>query len=283
MTDPVCGMKVDPVKTPHRHAHNGQDYFFCGGGCRSKFVADPDEYLDKSAAASPPAPPGTIYTCPMHPQVRQAGTGACPICGMALEPEDGGADDGGELADMTRRLGVSAVLTLPIVVLEMGQHFFGFAPLSHQASGLVQFALATPVVLWGGWPFFVRGVQSLRTRHLNMFTLIAMGTGVAYAYSVVAAFAPQLFPATFDNRHGGVALYFEAAAVITVLVLMGQVLELRARASTSAAIRALMQLAPHRAAACAPTAATRTCRSKRSPSATGCACGPAKKSRWTAA
>ena len=216
-TDPVCGMKVDPAKTPHRHAHNGQDYFFCGGGCRSKFVADPDKYLDKAAAAPPPAPPGAIYTCPMHPEVRQVGPGACPICGMALEPEAGGADDGGELADMTRRLWISAVLTLPVAVLEMGEHFFGFAPLSHRASSLVQLALATPVVLWGGWPFFVRGAQSLRTRHLNMFTLIAMGTGVAYGYSVVATFAPQLFPSLFGNRHGGVALYFEAAAVITVL------------------------------------------------------------------
>ncbi len=130
----------------------------------------------------------------MHPDVRQIGPGACPICGMALEPEAGGADDGGELADMTRRLWISAVLTLPVAVLAMGEHFFGFAPLSHRASGLVQLALATPVVLWGGWPFFVRGAQSLRTRHLNMFTLIAMGTGVAYGYSVVATFAPQLFP-----------------------------------------------------------------------------------------
>ncbi|HUZ33633.1 MAG TPA: heavy metal translocating P-type ATPase [Xanthobacteraceae bacterium] len=246
-TDPVCGMKVDPAETPHRHAHNGQDYFFCGGGCRSKFAADPDKYLDKAVAAPPPAPPDTIYTCPMHPDVRQLGPGACPICGMALEPEAGGADDGGELADMTRRLWISAVLTLPVAALEMGEHFFGFAPLSHRASSLVQLALATPVVLWGGWPFFVRGAQSLRSRHLNMFTLIAMGTGVAYGYSLVATFAPQLFPSMFGNRHGGVALYFEAAAVITVLVLMGQVLELRARASTSAAIRALMELTPNSA------------------------------------
>ena len=282
-TDPVCGMKVDPAQTLHRHAHNGEDYFFCGGGCRSKFAADPAKYLDKAAAAPPPASPGTIYTCPMHPEVRQIGPGACPICGMALEPEAGGADDGGELADMTRRLWISAVLTLPVAVLEMGEHFFGFAPLSHRASSFVQLALATPVVLWGGWPFFVRGAQSLRSRHLNMFTLIAMGTGVAYGYSIVATFAPQLFPSMFGNRHGGVALYFEAAAVITVLVLMGQVLELRARASTSAAIRALMELTPNAAGACVRTAVTRMYRLKRSRSATGCACGPAKKYRWTAA
>src|SRR5579863_4871882 len=225
-TDPVCGMTVDPAKTPHRHDYRRQTYYFCSAGCRGKFAADPEKYLEKRPASPAPSE-GTIYTCPMHPEIRQAGPGSCPICGMALEPEAGGADDGGELADMTRRLWISAVLTLPVAVLEMGGHFFGFAPLSHRASSLVQLALATPVVLWGGWPFFVRGGQSLRSRHLNMFTLIAMGTGVAYGYSLVATFAPQLFPSMFGNRHGGVALYSEAAAVITVLVLMGQVLELR--------------------------------------------------------
>ena len=187
---------------------------------------------------------GTIYTCPMHPQIRQVGPGNCPICGMALEPEAGGADDGAELADMTRRLWISAMLALPVVVLEMGAHLFGFVPLSQMASALTQLAFATPAVLWGGWPFFVRGAQSLRTRHLNMFTLIALGTGVAYVYSLVAALAPQLFPSAFRDAHGAVALYFEAAAVITVLVQVGQVLELRARASTSSAIRALLDLAP---------------------------------------
>ena len=243
-TDPVCGMKVDPAKSAHRHAHDGRDYVFCSAGCRGKFIADPEKYLGKQPA--PPAPEGTIYTCPMHPEIRQVGPGACPICGMALEPEAGGEDAGGELADMTRRLWISAILALPVVVLEMGGHL-GFAPLPHQASRFVQLALATPVVLWGGWPFFVRGAQSLRTRHLNMFTLIAMGTGVAYGYSVVAALAPGLFPPAFRDAHGGPALYFEAAAVITVLVLVGQVLELRARASTSAAMRALMKLAPNSA------------------------------------
>ena len=192
---------------------------------------------------------GTIYTCPMHPQVRQVGPGSCPICGMALEPEAGAIDaaEGGELGDLARRLWVSALLTLPILVLEMGAHIFGFAPLAHRTSGFVELALATPVVLWGGWPFFARGAQSLRTRHLNMFTLIAMGIGVAYLYSVVAALAPQLFPKTFGDAHGGPPLYFEAAAVITILVQIGQVLELRARASTSAAIRTLMKLAPSHA------------------------------------
>jgi len=192
---------------------------------------------------------GTIFTCPMHPQVRQAGPGSCPICGMALEPETIGADDddaGGERTSLTRRLWISALLALPIVALEMGGHFFGFTPLSPRASSFVQLALATPVVLWGGLPFFVRGAQSLHTRHLNMFTLIAMGTGVAYFYSVIAAVAPRLVPKAF-GAHGAPALYFEAAAVITVLVLLGQVLELRARASTSAAIRSLLKLAPNRA------------------------------------
>ena len=250
-TDPVCGMKVDPAKAPQRHTHGGRAYYFCGSGCRGKFVTEPGKYLDaaSSTAATPPAAEGMIYTCPMHPEVRQLAPGACPICGMALEPQSGIADDGdgGELADMTRRLWISAVLALPVVILEMGTHLFGFAPLSHTASASVQLVFATPVVLWGGWPFFVRGALSLRSGHLNMFTLIALGTAVAYFYSVIAALAPQLFPPALREAHGSVALYFEAAAVITVLVLLGQVLELRARASTSSAIRALLDLAPKKA------------------------------------
>ena len=243
--DPVCGMTVDAAASPHHHTHHGHDYAFCSAGCRSKFAADPKKYLGEKAPAAPVAE-GAIYTCPMHPEVRQVGPGACPICGMALEPEAGGADDGGELADMTRRFWVSAALALPLLVLEMGGHF-GFAPLPHGASDIVQLVFATPVVLWGGWPFFMRGIQSLRTRHLNMFTLIAMGIGVAYVYSLVAALAPGLFPPAFRDVHGGIALYFEAAAMITVLVLLGQVLELRARASTLSAIRALMTLTPNNA------------------------------------
>src|SRR5579862_1309560 len=193
---------------------------------------------------APDTPPqGTTYTCPMHPEIRRAAPGACPICGMALEPEAGGAADGGELADMSRRLWISLALALPVVVIAMGGHL-GLWHLPVGFSNAVQLALATPVVLWGGWPFFVRGAQSLRTWHLNMFTLIAMGTGVAYLYSLIAVIAPELFPAAFRDAHGGIALYFEAAAVITVLVLLGQVLELRARASTSDAIRALIALAP---------------------------------------
>ena len=246
VTDPVCGMTVDPAKTPHHFSYRGRDFHFCGAGCRTKFAADPEKYLDTSAAPPPSAPAGTIYTCPMHPQIRQAGPGACPICGMALEPEAGGAGDNAELAAMTRRFWISLVLAVPVFAIEMGGH----VGLFHLATGIAtpaQFILATPVVLWGGWPFFVRGAQSLRSGHLNMFTLIAMGTGVAYAYSVVAALSPGLFPAAFHDMHGGVALYFEAAAVITVLVLLGQVLELRARASTSQAIGALMGLAPKHA------------------------------------
>jgi len=242
--DPVCGMTVDPKQSPHRHAYRDHDYHFCSAGCRSKFGADPEKYLNKAAPA--PAPEGTIYTCPMHPQIRQTSPGSCPICGMALEPEDGSAGDGGELADMTRRFWISLVMAVPVFIIEMGGHL-GLFHLASAISTPVQFILATPVVLWGGWPFFVRGAQSLRFGHLNMFTLIAMGTGVAYAYSGVAALLPGLFPAAFHDVHGGIALYFEAAAVITVLVLLGQVLELRARASTSQAISALMGLAPKHA------------------------------------
>src|SRR5258708_2456032 len=244
--DPVCGMTVDPAKSRHRHSHAQRTYHFCSAGCRGKFAADPEKYLRGKAAAAPAAEAqsaGTIYTCPMHPEIRQAGPGSCPICGMALEPEAGGDDDGGELADMTRRLWIAALLTLPIVVLDMGGHFGQFH-LPGNISDFAQLALATPVVLWGGWPFFMRGARSLVTGNLNMFTLIAMGTGVAYAYSIVAALVPGVFPAAFRDAHGGIALYFEAAVVITVLVLLGQVLELRARASTSGAIRALIALAP---------------------------------------
>jgi P-type Cu+ transporter len=250
--DPVCGMTVDPAKSPHRYGYCDRDYHFCSARCRARFADDPETYLKnrdsyKKEHQNPPTtPPGTIYTCPMHPEIRRPSPGACPICGMALEPEVPGAGDGGELAEMTRRFWISLALVLPVVAIDMGNHFHLFqAP--PWLSTWVQFALASPVVLWGGLPFFERGWQSLRTRHLNMFTLIAMGTGVAYCYSVVAAIAPQSFPPQFRDPHGGVALYFEAAAVITVLVLLGQVLELRARASTSGAIRALIDLAPKRA------------------------------------
>jgi Cu+-exporting ATPase len=241
--DPVCGMSVDPHTTPHRHTYQGHPYYFCSAGCKTKFAADPQKYLGAREPA--PAVEGAIYTCPMHPQIRQSGPGACPICGMALEPETVTADSGPnpELADMTRRFWIGLALTIPVMVVEMSGHFGAhwFAPTT---SNLIQFAFATPVVLWAGWPFFARGAQSLVTRNLNMFTLIAMGTGVAYAYSFVATFAPDFFPREFRMHGGAVAVYFEAASMITVLVLLGQVLELRARDATSGAIRALLDLAP---------------------------------------
>ena len=246
--DLVCGMTVDPHTTPHRGQHAGQPYYFCSAGCAAKFAADPEKYLTKADAKPPQAvPEGTIYTCPMHPQIRQVGPGSCPICGMALEPElvSAEAEPNPELADMSRRFWTGLVLTLPVLALEMGGHLTNLHMLIGQtASNWLQFAFATPVVLWAGWPFFVRGWRSLVTRNLNMFTLIAMGVGVAWLYSVVAVLAPGIFPAAFRGAEGAVAVYFEAAAVITVLVLLGQVLELRAREQTSGAIRALLNLAP---------------------------------------
>src|SRR5689334_19588775 len=201
--------------------------------------------------SSPPPPAeGVIFTCPMHLQIRQVGPGVCPICGMALEPELPAADvaPNPEIADMTRRFWVALVLAVPVLALEMGGHLTNLhALLGQNWSNWLQFVFATPVVLWAGWPFFVRGWQSLVTRNLNMFTLIAMGIGVAWLYSVIAILLPGIFPPAFRSADGAVAVYFEAAAVITVLVLLGQVLELRARERTSGAIRALLDLAPKRA------------------------------------
>ncbi|MDI6623530.1 MAG: heavy metal translocating P-type ATPase [Brevundimonas sp.] len=244
--DPVCGMSVDPTATAHRTSHHDQDDFFCSAGCRTKFVAAPERYL-KPRAEPVPAIAGVIYTCPMHPEIRQEGPGSCPICGMALEPETVAAvaPPNHELVDFTRRFWIGLVLTLPVFALEMGGHLTNLHMLfSGQASNWIQFALATPVVLWCGLPFFQRGWTSLRTRRLNMFTLIAMGVGVAWLYSVVAVVAPGLFPPAFLNADGSAPVYFEAAAVITVLVLVGQILELRAREQTSGAIRALLDLTP---------------------------------------
>ena len=245
--DPVCGMLVDPHTLPHRHQFEGRTYYFCSGGCLSKFKADPKRFLAKDSELEAAVPEGAIYTCPMHPQIRQVGPGFCPICGMALEPVLATAETGRnpELLDMTRRFWISTVLALPVVALEMGFHLIGLAHyLSQTTSNWLQMILASPVVLWGGWPFFVRGWKSIVSRNLNMFTLIAMGTGVAWVYSVVATLTPQIFPQAFRIGDGAVAVYFEAAAVITVLVLLGQVLELRARETTSGAIRALLDLAP---------------------------------------
>ncbi|MBR0693772.1 heavy metal translocating P-type ATPase [Bradyrhizobium lablabi] len=243
--DPVCGMKVNPATAKHRVSHKGEVYFFCSERCRERFEAEPGKYL-KPRQPEPPMPAGTIYTCPMHPEVRQVGPGNCPICGMALEPEQVSLDDGPdpELIDMTRRFWIAFWLTLPVFGLEMGSHLGLMHLVPQNWSNWISLVLGTPVVLWAGAPLFVRGWQSLVTRNLNMFTLIAMGTGVAYVYSVVATLAPGLFPSAFRDTHGAVAVYFEAAAVITVLVLLGQVLELRARAQTSGAIRALLGLAP---------------------------------------
>lgn len=247
--DPVCGMTVDPETARYRASYGGEDYVFCSDGCQSKFVADPATYVDKQSQLSPPRsePEGTIYTCPMHPQIRQPKPGNCPICGMALEPEVGAVEAGpsDELVDMSRRFWIGLALAVPVIVIEMGAHVFDLHVwLGAGASNWIQLILATPVVLWAGWPFFERGWQSLVNRSLNMFTLIAMGIGVAWIYSVVATTAPGLFPETFWSADGSVAVYFEAAAVITVLVLLGQVLELRAREQTGGAIRALLDLVP---------------------------------------
>jgi Cu+-exporting ATPase len=242
--DPVCGMVVEP-DSPHSVLHDGTLYRFCAARCAERFRADPSQFL--STAASVPAnnltpnnlTPGTKFTCPMDPEIVRDEPGICPICGMALEPMAPSLDEGPnrELIDMQRRLVVSALLTLPLFIGGMAEMLPAYA----------QFALATPVVLWGGWPFFTRGVASFRTRRFNMFTLIMLGTGAAYLSSVVATLAPDLFPASFRTHDGAAPVYFEAAAVIITLVLLGQVLELRARHRSGAAIRSLLALAPRTA------------------------------------
>ncbi|XOZ34366.1 heavy metal translocating P-type ATPase [Halomonadaceae bacterium KBTZ08] len=245
--DPVCGMTVDPHTAEHRSQHAGRTWYFCSEHCKSRFESDPDHYLSGEEQATEPVPPGTMYTCPMHPEIRQEGPGNCPICGMALEPEQVTADTGPseELTDMTRRFWIGAVLALPVFLLEMGGHLIGLKEMiAPQTSNWIQLVLATPVVLWCGLPFFQRGWKSIVNRSLNMFTLISIGTGVAWAYSIVATLAPSVFPDAFRQPGGSVAVYFEAAAVIVVLVLLGQVLELRAREKTSGAIKALLELAP---------------------------------------
>ncbi|MBZ5733568.1 heavy metal translocating P-type ATPase [Nocardioides sp. TRM66260-LWL] len=264
-TDPVCGMKVDPSVAEHAVDHRGEQFYFCSAGCKGKFLADPGQYTghgfpDRAAGGraehatepehgqtTPSEGESVEYTCPMHPEIRQDGPGTCPICGMALEPVIVTADTGPseELRDMTRRFWVGVVLSIPVVILGMGRDLVPWLHdnISATASAWTQLVLATPVVLWAGWPFFVRGWASVRTRNLNMFTLIAMGTGVAWLFSVVATVAPGVFPAAF-REVGAVEVYFEAAAVITTLVLLGQVLELRAREATSGAIKALLDLSP---------------------------------------
>lgn len=244
--DPVCGMTVDPAKTAHHATHDSADYHFCSAGCLAKFTADPAKYLSTTARPEPVAAPGAMWICPMHHEIRQQGPGTCPICGMALEPEEPSLDDAPnpELVDFTKRGWVSAALAVPLLILTMGTEFLRLHLVDPAYSPWIQLALTAPIVLWAGWPFFTRGWTSIVTRKLNMFTLIAIGVGAAFLYSVVATFAPGLFPATFRMHGGMVPVYYEAAGVVVALVLLGQVLELRARAATGKAIRALLNLAP---------------------------------------
>ena len=243
VTDPVCGMQVDPATSQHHARHDGEDYYFCSARCRERFIASPDKYLSPADSEPDPALAGATYTCPMHPEVRQIGPGTCPICGMALEPEMPSLDDeeNPELRDFSRRFWWTLPLTLIVLVLAMFGHYW--PALSVTARTWIELALAVPVVLWAGWPFFERCVASIRNRSPNMFTLIGIGVAAAFGYSVVATIAPDLFPASF-REHGRVGVYFEAAAVIVSLTLLGQLLELRARSKTGAAIKALLGLAP---------------------------------------
>jgi Cu+-exporting ATPase len=245
--DPVCGMRVDPAKSPHRAEHHGAAFHFCCAGCREKFIADPDRYLASKQPPAAPANPGAVYTCPMHPEVRQIGPGACPICGMALEPAAYSADaaPNPELADMSRRFWIGLALTAPLFLGEMAGHV---APGAMAWGGAWvrwgELALASPVVLWAGWPLLARGWASILSGRLNMFTLISLGVGAAYLESLAALLAPGLFPRELRDQGGMTPVYFESAAVIVVLVLLGQVLELRARDRTGDALRALASLAP---------------------------------------
>lgn len=246
-TDPVCGMSVTVETAKHSCEHEADTYYFCSSGCLGKFEENPMRYLDPDSYEEEPVDPTALYICPMDPEVEQIGPGTCPICGMALEPAMPSHDQGPnpELVDFTRRFWIGACFTIPLFVMEMGQHFFGLTfGLSSLARAAAQLGLATPVVLWAGFPFFVRGWQSLKSGNMNMFTLIAIGTGVAFAYSTVALLFPDLFPTTFRSASGDVPLYFEASAVIIELVLMGQLLELRAREATGQAVRSLMDLSP---------------------------------------
>ena len=254
--DPVCGMTVDPERAAGSFEHEGETYYFCSKGCLAKFQADPERFLRggpvgmSAGDAAKPAPSGSLYTCPMHPEIVREGPGSCPICGMALEPmvPTAGDEPNHELVDMTRRFWICLVLTLPVLGLAMGEMVPALRHLvPPNVSIWIQLVLATPVVLWGGWPFFERGWASVANRSPNMFTLIALGTGVAYVYSLLATLFPSFIPASFLGHGGAAPVYFEAAAVITTLVLLGQVLELRARSQTSSAIKALLGLAPKQA------------------------------------
>ena len=243
--DPVCGMAVEPATAKHRSEHADQTYFFCSGRCRERFEDEPTRYLTPTVRKhAQAAAAGEVWTCPMHPQIQRVGPGSCPICGMALEPMTPAKGDTAnpELRDMTQRFWVCVGLSVPLLVLAMAGDFGAL-----RSPIWLELTLATPAVLWGGWPFFDRGWKSIISRRLNMFTLIALGTGIAYLYSLVATLAPGIFPPSFRAPEGGVPVYFEPAAVIVTLVLLGQVLELRARSQTGSAIRALLDLAPKRA------------------------------------
>jgi len=246
--DPVCGMDVEPAQAKWSHERDGHTYHFCGKSCLDKFRADPERYT--GGAARPPepeAPAGTLYTCPMDPEIVRDRPGSCPICGMALEPMMPSLDDDAnpELAEMTHRFWICLGLTIPVMAVAMAEMVPAFRDFStSRVSVWIQLVMAAPVVVWGGWPFFVRGWASLTSRHFNMFTLIALGTGAAFLYSLVATLAPGLIPASFASHGHSIPVYFEAAAVITTLVLLGQVLEIRARSQTNSAIKALLGLAP---------------------------------------
>ncbi|MCF6326820.1 MAG: heavy metal translocating P-type ATPase [Devosiaceae bacterium] len=246
--DPVCGMEVDRARAKHMIRHNGEQVYFCSNGCQTKFEADPEQYNEGPPKAAP-APKGTIFTCPMHPEIEQEGPGECPLCGMALEPKGVPTGDEGpnpELVDFKKRFWVGTLLTIPLLVLSMGPYLgFNFFRelLGEQTSLWIELILGTPVILWAGWPFLVRGVKSVKTMNLNMFTLIAMGVSAAWGFSVVAVLFPHIFPDGFRNADGSVGVYFEAGAVIVVLVLLGQIMELQARERTGSAIKALLDLA----------------------------------------
>ena len=246
MKDPVCGMEVqEPPKI--KTIWQSETYGFCSSGCLTKFQTDPAKYIQPKEV-SKVSNPKALYTCPMHPEVIQEGPGSCPKCGMALEPKDVSTSaDNSEYKDMSKRFWVSLIFSVPIILLAMLEIFPNKSIekiLSMKVINWIAFVLATPIVIWGGWMFFERGVLSVIRKSLNMFTLIGLGVGVAYIYSVVATVFPGIFPDIFKGHGGQVPVYFEAAAVITVLVLLGQVLELKARTQTSDAMRALLNLAP---------------------------------------
>ncbi len=245
--DPVCGMHVDPASAQHRADHAGRTYYFCSGRCHEKFIAEPTRYLDKSASANEPAPEGTIYTCPMHPEVQQIGPGSCPKCGMALEPMmPTGTEDDSELRAVRQKFFISAALAIPLLLIAMGPHLFGMR-VSESTAHLLRWGellLSTPLVAWAGASYYVRGWKGVIAKSPNMYTLIGLGVLMAFAFSLAATFAPSWFPPAMRDMHGMIGVYFEAAGVIVALVLFGEWLELRARGKTSAAIRRLLDLSP---------------------------------------